>query len=167
MNIQDKLALSGRHGMLALIQEGLFLRCYDQSLFLLVRFFYPELKVCGKSFKNLQGQRVLYGGFPKTKLEVLFSGVALHKTEWGIEVPCDEANEAEYPIWRQQQLTNIDEGLNAQKAEAVLNVTEKTMTLSEAEYRFLEQWESGRFPASVDAGFIQGLKSTIKFTTSQ
>ncbi|WP_272668161.1 hypothetical protein [Providencia sp. PROV117] len=160
MKIQDKLALSGRNGTLALIDEGLFLRCYDKSLFLLVQFFYPELKVCGKSFKNLQGQWVLYGGFPKTKLAGLFSGVALHQTEWGIDVPCDEANETEYPIWRQQQLTNIDEGLNAQKAEAVLNVTEKTMTLNEAEYRFLAQWEPGRFPASVDAGFIQGLKQS-------
>lgn len=167
MNIQDKLGLSGRDGKLALIQEGLFLRCYDQSLFLLVQFFYPTLKVCGKSFKNLQGQWVLYGGFPKTKLAGLFSGVALHQTEWGIDVPCDEINENEYQIWRQQQIMNIDEDLKTQKVEAVLNVTEKTMILSEAEYRFLAQWEPGRFPASVDAGFIQGLKSTIKCTTSQ
>lgn len=129
MNIHDKLALSWRNGTLALIQEGLFLRCYDQSLFLLVRFFYPALKVCGKSYKNLQGQAVLYGGFPKNKLEALFSGIAQHKTEWGIEVPCDEINENEYQIWRQQQIMNIEESLNTQKVEAVLNLTEKTIDL--------------------------------------
>ncbi|MCS3490671.1 hypothetical protein [Enterobacter sp. SLBN-59] len=37
MNIQDKIILSERPGKLSLIREGMFLRCYEESLFVLLR----------------------------------------------------------------------------------------------------------------------------------
>ncbi|OLF60441.1 hypothetical protein BTN33_02565 [Aeromonas veronii] len=37
MNIRDRLVLSAQLGKIALIREGLFLRCYQQSLFSLFR----------------------------------------------------------------------------------------------------------------------------------
>lgn len=36
MEIKERLALSARPGKLTLIREGMFLKCYQQSLFSLV-----------------------------------------------------------------------------------------------------------------------------------
>ena len=55
MNLIDKLALSERQGMISLIKEGIFFRCYEQSLFSLIHLHYPTLAVRGRSFKNLKG----------------------------------------------------------------------------------------------------------------
>lgn len=46
--------LSAQPGKIALIREGLFLRCYQQSLFSLLRLE-QEVKVLGRQFKNLEG----------------------------------------------------------------------------------------------------------------
>lgn len=68
MNIEEKLLLSARPGKLSLIREGLFLRCYQQSLFSWVHAVYPEMKILGRTVKKRKGQGVYYGGFPQTVL---------------------------------------------------------------------------------------------------
>ena len=42
MEIKERLALSARPGKLTLIREGMFLKCYQQSLFSLVIDFFNE-----------------------------------------------------------------------------------------------------------------------------
>lgn len=41
MNTEEKLMLSARPGKLTLIRTGVFLKCYQQSLFSLVHAVYP------------------------------------------------------------------------------------------------------------------------------
>ena len=163
----EKLALSQRAGKLTLIQEGMFLRCYNQSLFSLVQHIYPELKVSGKSFKNCQGQVVFYGGFPKDALSSRLCGVEVRETEWGIEIDCDVINEEAYQTWRQNHLVSVENAVNSQRVNEVAKVNSKSIQLSDAEYRFLSEWEPGRFPDSVDKGFIQGIKHAWGFTSNE
>jgi len=56
MDTKNKLALSARPGKLALIREGMFLRCYQQSLFSLVHSVYPDIKITGRRIRKLNGQ---------------------------------------------------------------------------------------------------------------
>ncbi|MFK3915294.1 hypothetical protein ACI2JI_24975 [Enterobacter cancerogenus] len=68
MEMKEKLALSARPGKLTLIREGMFLKCYQQSLFSLVHSVYPDIKVTGRRIKKLGGQVVFSGGFPEAVL---------------------------------------------------------------------------------------------------
>ncbi|HAU5609108.1 TPA: hypothetical protein P7Z02_003808 [Citrobacter koseri] len=52
MEIKERLALSARPGKLTLIREGMSLKCYQQSLFSLVHYVYPDIKVTGRRIKN-------------------------------------------------------------------------------------------------------------------
>ncbi|KFF76270.1 hypothetical protein IY40_25105 [Serratia marcescens] len=97
MNIEDKRLLSARPGKLALLREGQFLRCYQQSLFTLVHTVYPDIKILGRAVKKLKGQVVYYGGFPQSVLHNLLpENVA---TPWGAEVDCDVPGEGAYQAW--------------------------------------------------------------------
>lgn len=55
MEIKARLALSARPGKLTLIRTGMFLKCYQQSLFSLVHSVYPDIKM----FPRKTGRRVL------------------------------------------------------------------------------------------------------------
>ncbi|BEN03316.1 hypothetical protein SMETH2_34470 [Serratia marcescens] len=97
MNIEDKRLLSARPGKLTLLREGLFLRCYQQSLFTLVHTVYPDIKILGRAAKKLKEQVVYYGGFPPRVLHNLLpESVA---TPWGAEVDCDVLVEGAYLAW--------------------------------------------------------------------
>ncbi len=61
MDTEKKLVLSARPGKLTLIREGMFLKCYQQSLFSLVHSVYPGIKIIGRRIKKLNGDNV-YGG---------------------------------------------------------------------------------------------------------
>lgn len=69
MNIEGKLALSGRSGGISFIREGMFYRCYQQSLFFYLTQCDGKIKTLGKRIKKLDGEAVFYGGFPITQLE--------------------------------------------------------------------------------------------------
>ncbi|HDL6960617.1 TPA: hypothetical protein PXM37_004266 [Yersinia enterocolitica] len=82
MNIRDRLVLSAQPGKIALIREGLFLRCYQQSLFSLLRLE-QEVKVLGRQFKNLEGQWVFYAGFPASQITKRLPDA--REMAWGFE----------------------------------------------------------------------------------
>lgn len=96
MNIEDKLALSGRSGVISFIREGMFYRCYQQSLFLYLTQCEGKIKILGKCIKKLEGQRVFYGGFPLTQLSQRYPHAVL--TEWGAEIQGEWTDEG-YMAW--------------------------------------------------------------------
>lgn len=153
MDTENKLVLSARPGKLALIREGMFLRCYQQSLFSLVLSVYPEIKITGRRIKKLNGQVVYYGGFPVSGLGRIFPGA--RQTDWGAEVDCDIIDKHVYQEW----LAGLPspEDVVANRLPLKKNVRHQ-YSLNEEASRFLDCWEPGAFPASVDAGFILGLK---------
>lgn len=147
MDIQKKLILSARPGKLTLIREGMFLKCYQQSLFSLVHSVYPDIKITGRRIKKLNGQRVFWGGFPESRLTKALPEAVV--TEWGAEADCTCVEEGDYQEWLAALPLSDDAPADA----------ERLLTLSAEACRFLDSWQPGRFPPSVEAGFIQGLKA--------
>lgn len=96
MNIRDRLVLSAQPGKIALIREGLFLRCYQQSLFSLLRL-QQDVKVLGRQFKNLEGQWVFYAGFPASQITKRLPDA--WEMAWGFEACCDDAEHQGYDDW--------------------------------------------------------------------
>ncbi|EHR5764580.1 hypothetical protein KUK88_004417 [Vibrio parahaemolyticus] len=70
MNIENKLKLTNNNQQIIGFKEGMFIRFYDQSLYLWQQWVngragLPQLKVLRKSVKKLSGREVLYGGLPE------------------------------------------------------------------------------------------------------
>lgn len=160
MNLIDKLALSERQGMISLIKEGIFFRCYEQSLFSLIHLHYPTLAVRGRSFKNLKGKVVFSGGFPESKITKLFSEAEMKKMPWGIEVVCAQWDEGQYALWRKQCVSDTHQ---ENEGNALTLSQGKWVQLNEEACRFLSQWEPSLYPDSVDKGFILGIKQAWGF----
>lgn len=167
MDIEQKLGLSARLGAITFIQEGMFLRCYQQSLFSLQYYYQPGFKVLGKRIKKLQNLAIFYSGFPVSQIGRFPNARA---TDWGFELDCDARPEEEYQQWLNRACTWLDKqeannitqtnalSSEKQKAHPVIPLN-RQVSLSEEMCQFLAHWSPGRYPASVDSGFIQGLKN--------
>ena len=150
MNIGDKLALSARKGKITLLREGLFLRCYEESLYTLVCGPYPTLSVISRTFKNLNGRRVLYGGFPEPQLcKILPDAI---ETEWGYECDCPDMDIEQYRAWWDNIVRHAANNERSPSKEGV------QILLDGECCRFLASWQPDAFPASVDTGFIAAVK---------
>lgn len=160
MEINERLVLSARPGKLTLIREGMFLKCYQQSLFSLVHSVYPDIKVTGRRIKKLGGQAVFSGGFPEAVLVKVLPEAQF--TDWGAEADTDNIDEVAYQSWLTTLTLAEDKG-----GGATSDGQSGTPILSEDECRFLDSWQPGLFPSSVDTGFIQGLKARRKNNNGQ
>ncbi len=161
MEIKERLVLSARPGKLTLIREGMFLKCYQQSLFSLVHYVYPDIKVTGRRIKKLGGQAVFSGGFPEAVLVKVLPEARF--TDWGAEADTDNIDEVAYQSW----LTTLTLAEDKGGGGATSDGQSGTPILSEDECRFLDSWQPGLFPSSVDTGFIQGLKARRKNNNGQ
>lgn len=150
MNIGDKLALSARKGKITLLREGLFLRCYEESLYALVNSSYPTLRVISRTFKNLNGRRVLYGGFPESQLSKILPDAI--EVEWGYECVCHDIDIEGYRVWRDNIANHMANNERAPGKEGV------QILLDGECCRFLASWQPEAFPPTVDAGFIAVVK---------
>lgn len=167
MNIRDRLSLSARQGKIALIREGIFLRCYQQSLFSLLRQ-QQEVKVLGRQFKNLEGQWVFYAGFPASRIMQRLPEAK--EMAWGFEVESDDILPDEYQGWVAEMILNFESKNTDVKAEKARKGSSKpilsqglNVQLSTEACHFLSLWQPGIFPAEVDAGFIEGLRRSWGF----
>ncbi|ELW3333430.1 hypothetical protein ACLH1Z_23210 [Enterobacter hormaechei] len=161
MEIKERLALSARPGKLTLIREGMFLKCYQQSLFSLVHSVYPDIKVTGRRIKKLGGQVVFSGGFPEAVLAKVLPDAQF--TEWGAEADTDNIDEVAYQLWLTTLPLSEDKGGAGLMSGGQSGIT----ILSDEECHFLDSWQPGLFPPSVDAGFIYGLKTRRKNNNGQ
>ncbi|MCS3491021.1 hypothetical protein [Enterobacter sp. SLBN-59] len=161
MDTEEKLALSARPGKLTLIREGMFLKCYQQSLFSLVHSVYPDIKVTGRRIKKLGGQIVFSGGFPEGGLARVLPDARL--TDWGAEADVGDIDEAVYQSW----LTTLPLVGYHVGGDVPPDGQTGRLTLSDEDCHFLDSWQPGLFPPSVDTGFIQGLKARRKNINGQ
>ncbi|MGL4751486.1 MAG: hypothetical protein ACRCXB_03540 [Aeromonadaceae bacterium] len=111
MQIAQKVALSARPGVISLFREGIFVRCYNQSLMRWGQIGQP-LKVSVRPIRCLQGELVYSGGMPESSWRARYvdvaawGGVSLpggrarvsawFDTPWGYE----GSYEGEEPDWR-------------------------------------------------------------------
>lgn len=150
MNIGDKLALSARRGKITLLREGIFLRCYEESLYALVNGPYPTLSVISRTFKNLNGRRVLYGGFPESQLCKIFHDAT--EMEWGYECDCGDIDTEKYRAWWDNAAHHAENNERPSGKEGV------QILLDGECCRFLASWQPDAFPSAVNTGFIATVK---------
>jgi len=165
MNIEDKISLCSYTGKIVLIREGLFLRCYQMSLFSLSRHN-PSLKILGRKVKKLNNMPVFYGGFPESHIDKFVTGA--RKTDWGFEVECEGVCQEEYDAWIESQIRNLikdkpDTSVNIAEKKSVIKdkLCQECKYISEDVLNFLINWHPGLYPQSVDTGFIQGMKKLL------
>lgn len=116
MNIENKLKLTNNNQQIIGFKEGMFIRFYDQSLYLWQQWVngragLPQLKVLRKSVKKLSGREVLYGGLPEETLsrqgiKVDQEGVVRISFEGVLDL-------SEWEQWREKHLTflaTVEEG---------------------------------------------------------
>lgn len=104
MIIEDKLALSRRPGVISFIREGMFYRCYQQSLFFYLTQCDGKIKILGKRIKKLGGEAVFYGGFPMTQFEQRYPQAEL--TGWGAEIQGDWSDR-DYVLWYEECVNSL------------------------------------------------------------
>ncbi|WP_236874204.1 hypothetical protein [Citrobacter portucalensis] len=167
MNIRDRLALSARSGMISLIREGIFLRCYQESLFSLFSIS-QEVKVLGRQFKNLEGQWVFYGGFPASQIMHRLPNAT--ETEWGFEAECDDVLPDKYQEWIAGMMAGFESDKVTPKAPETVNGNKKRVltqsrrvNLTNEDCYFLSLWRPGLFSPEVNAGFIESLRRSLGF----
>ncbi|MEN4170982.1 hypothetical protein FOT43_22675 [Serratia marcescens] len=152
MNIEEKLGLSARKGKITLLREGLFLRCYEESLYAVINGPYPTLSVISRAFKNLNGRRVLYGGFSEPQRRKILPDAI--EMEWGYECGCHDIDTEKYRAWWDNIVHHMDMANN----EKVQEQNGVQILLDGECCRFLASWQPEAFPSAVDAGFIAAVK---------
>ncbi|MCS3490720.1 hypothetical protein [Enterobacter sp. SLBN-59] len=159
MNIQDKIILSERSGKLSLIREGMFLRCYEQSLFLFITNYRGDLHVSLRQFKNLDGRLVVYGGFPASQLKKYLPEA--QETDWGYEIDCEIVCSERYQAWFKKTTQSLPAPEEKDDQFNKTEVSEKVFYFNCELCQFLESWSPGKFPRSVDDGFIMTVKKAL------
>lgn len=119
MRIEEKLAISERSGYLSLIDEGLFLRIYNQSAYIVNALQKQKLVLSCNVIKKLDNRQIVYCGFPKSSLAQRVSNA--EKTKWGFEVKGD-FDLTDYSNWFQWAFSSAWQRLVKQKEAKLQNL---------------------------------------------
>lgn len=159
MNVEEKLIISNAVGRIALIREGIFVRCYQRSLFAFLPYF-PTLKILKRKVKKLDGQVIVYGGIPEAVVAKIFPEAVA--TEWGYEVLCAEVDEEEYLKWLDAVITKSERNTEGKcNSETVVCAKAGCICNNEEVLNFLQCWQPFAFPIDVNIGFIQSVKKLL------
>ena len=109
IKINDKLEISQRQGFLSLIDEGSFLRIYNQSAFIITQKLQHNFKISAHTIGKFQQYHFVYCAFPKRNLHFYFKNI--HKTAWGYQLTC-EYDLADYDNWFKQFFVQTNKKLN-------------------------------------------------------
>ncbi|MWN31494.1 hypothetical protein GQ596_03410 [Gilliamella sp. Pra-s60] len=177
MKIEEKLALS--ETPISLLKEGLFLKAYNQSFYVLNQLLGFNLKPLIDHVKKLD-RVIIHGGFPVSVINKRVPNAVL--TVYGYKLLGDY-DLSGYQAWYQQQChlyqkrkaqqnqpqqttTHTNEVTAPQSsiftdsepiAETALSNINKTLTLQHL--LFLSSWQPNKYPPIVDSAFIQELKN--------
>ena len=177
MEIEQRLALS--ENPIHFLREGLFLKTYNQSFYVMTQLLGFNIKPIIKHIKKLD-QIIVCGGFPANIINKRCPKAV--PTVYGYEL-LDDYDLSGYQAWYQQQCqlyqkrkaqqnqpqqtaTHANE-VTAPKssiftdsepiAETALSNINKTLTLQHL--LFLSSWQPNKYPPIVDSAFIQELKN--------
>lgn len=190
MLIEEKIKISSRRNYISLIEEGLFLKAYNQSAFIVNQVFQQNLKLSCNIVKKLQNQMIVYCAFPKIQVNKRFSKA--HKTSWGFEIR-GEFNLTFYEDWFEKVFHNnsircvkdhltINQLKDISHIKATFNneVVKKfkvkqgmvqqldlyktystNIQLTGQQLTFLINWQRGIYPLNVNENFIENLKDQL------
>ena len=119
-----------------------------------------DLHVSLRRFKNLDGRLVVYGGFPESQLKKYLPEA--QETEWGYEGDCEKVCDESYQSWFKKVTMNLPVSEKENSLHSVNELNEKVLYFNPQLCHFLDSWQPGRFPRSVDDGFLMALKNILQ-----
>lgn len=81
IHISEKLEISRRLGYLSLIDEGVYLRIYNQSAYIINQLYQQNLKIASHVIGKLQQYQIVYCAFPK---KISGCGFIMHVKHHGV-----------------------------------------------------------------------------------
>lgn len=175
MKIIDKLALQSRVNGLLLFRDGLFLKSYNQSTYILTELLGQNLKIKCYQVKCLNNQMVIECAFPYSKLT--------HRLPMAVETAfgarlSEQFNLEGYDKWYERCCRSSNVVERVAKAEVrplqtvspsaaslmqnTVNTTSVLLPLFRQQFAYLQTWQKGLYPHEVDLGFIESLKQQIR-----
>lgn len=185
MLIKKKLAISNRSNYLSLIDEGFFLKAYNQSAYIINQVLKQDLKLCCNIIKKLNNQPIVYCAFPKNQITNRFHSA--NKTTWGFEVQ-GEFDLTSYQDWfdimvqcyavrfvKNYQTVHQSKKINCNIAIPTIEMSQqrqdlhlvKTKTklakiqLTNQQLTFLQNWKRGAYSPTVTESFVESLKKQL------
>lgn len=174
MRLVERLALQKQLGDLVLFKEGLFLKAYNESAYILTVLLKQNLQIKSYPIKYLNNQYIIECGFQCSKLSLRLPKAV--GTDFGARLD-GNFNLTDYLIWYQYHCHSADfirteakaggrplqtESQSAQfnKLKTV-NKTSVLLPLTEQQLAYLQNWQKGRYPVEVEQGFIESLKHQV------
>ncbi len=186
MIIEEKLIICQRRNYLSLIEEGIFLRAYNQSAYILTQYYYNDLKVMNNMIKKLNNRKIVFCAFPKKQIMKRLSNV--HKTEWGYELrgDFDLSNyknwfqhklslESDFPYKKNIKTQNFNQNsnhlevgeiiskqqLNKSMNDNLLNSVPHNIQLTQQQLNFLKNWQKGKCLPIFMENFIESIRQQL------
>ncbi|TSJ92014.1 hypothetical protein FPQ14_01790 [Gilliamella apicola] len=175
INIKEKLKVSQRQGFLSLIDEGSFLRIYNQSAFIVTQILQRHFKISAHTIGKFQQYQFVYCAFPKRNLHFHFENI--RKTAWGYEL-AGEYDLADYDNWFKQFFVqtnkNLNKNITAQESDSHLpsrhliskersvEIEGKHIYLNHKQIMFLRNWQRGYNNNIVIENFIESLQRKLR-----
>ena len=175
IKINDKLEISQRQGFLSLIDEGSFLRIYNQSAFIVTQILQRHFKISAHTIGKFQQYHFVYCAFPKRNLHFHFENI--RKTAWGYEL-AGEYDLADYDNWFKQFFVqtnkNLNKNITAQESDSHLpsrhliskersvEIEGKHIYLNHKQIMFLRNWQRGYNNNIVIENFIESLQRKLR-----
>lgn len=174
MRLVERLALQKQLSGLVLFKEGLFLKAYNESAYILTVLLKQNLQIKSYPIKYLNNQYIVECGFQCSKLSSRLPMAVV--TAFGARLD-GNFNLVDYLIWYQHHCHSADfirtmakaggrplqtESQSAQfnKLETV-NKPSVLLPLTEQQLTYLQHWQKGRYPCEVEQGFIESLKYQV------
>ncbi|PXY91875.1 hypothetical protein [Gilliamella apis] len=175
IKINDKLEISQRQGFLSLIDEGSFLRIYNQSAFIITQILQHNFKISAHTIGKFQQYHFVYCAFPKRNLHFHFENI--RKTAWGYELT-GEYDLVDYDNWFKQFFVhthkNLNRNITAQQLDSHLTsghlfsnersveIEGKPIYLNPKQIMFLRNWQRGYNNNIVIENFIESLQRKLR-----
>lgn len=166
MNVSEKLELQRQFDGVLLFKEGVFLRAYAESCYLLTQHFRQFLKVQCIWIKCLN-KWVISCAFPENKLKERLPEAKI--TEFGASLS-GNFNLTGYPRWFKlhcQRASEASELTHARKVgsqESTKRVTEKAefhLPMTEKQLTFLFNWQKNYYPSELEQAFLASLQRAL------
>ena len=182
MNFIQKLEEQSQFEGVLLFKEGVFLRAYNQGVYILTELLGYPFKVRVIKLKTLKNKSITTCAFPLNTLAKRLSNANL--TELGVSYPYAYNHES-YSLWFQRHcheesfanekaiassepLKMRDRRASAlaiKKCTIEKNTNSIYIKLNQKQINYLSNWQQGCYSLEVDYKFIQSLKNKLNFRT--
>ena len=172
MNFSEKLAAQSKFKGVLLFNDGVFLRAYNEGVYILTELLGYDFKVNAMQLKKYNHRWVVTCAFPLNKLNVRLPNAKL--TEFG---SCYNYayDVKDYNRWFELCCHNENQVTPVSPKAGVLHTSKKSVNncrsikcsdgiylkLNQKQVHYLSNWQQGYYPSEIDTKFIQSLKKIL------